>query len=123
MKKVLVIDSGNPSKEAIEQIKVFMKTENLSLSVPYYDFEINGVKYRKRPEARSAKGHRSICTLAAMTMAMTGMGMPGIGSERKRPTVNIVEEFELIQNKQSTLCRNDRDWVVNQFKYLYEEVK
>lgn len=37
---------------------------------------------------------------------------------RKRPNINIVEEYKLIQLKQSKLCRSDRDWVEKEYNKL-----
>ena len=34
---------------------------------------------------------------------------------RKRPSVDIKSEYELIQQKKSTLSRSDREWVIEQF--------
>jgi hypothetical protein len=55
-------------------------------------------------------------------LAMASMfGMPEVKT-RKRPNVDIVKEFELIQNKQSALCKSDRDWVVAVFNQQYKIV-
>jgi hypothetical protein len=45
-------------------------------------------------------------------------GMPR--REKKRPDVDIVEEFKLIQQKKSNLSRSDRSWVVREFNKNYK---
>ncbi len=80
---------------------------------------INGVEYEARELPRRGK---KLGTLASLTVALAGMYMSGMGGghSRKRPDVDIATEFELIQNKQSKLSRNDREWVVYQFNQLYK---
>ena len=36
--------------------------------------------------------------------------------------IDIVKEFELIQNKKSNLSRAKREWVVSQFESSYKEI-
>lgn len=42
---------------------------------------------------------------------------------RSRPSVDIAQEFELIQQKKSKLSRSDREWVVYQFHKHFKEVE
>ena len=83
--------------------------------------EINGIMYERRERDIPSKRSGRITALMAGAMLMGG-GMPSIGMNRKRPVVNIEEEFELIQKKQSKLARNDRDWVCNQFLYDWKQI-
>lgn len=131
MKTILIADNGSlkASAEFFDPVRLKdchnpnIIITDINEETETYIIEINGKKYRKR-EQKTSKGSRALFNVMAMTMAMTGgVGMPGLGSERKRPNVDIIQEFELIQNKESNLSRNDRDWVCNQFKYLYEEIK
>lgn len=85
------------------------------------DVDINGVIYRKveikQPVMAPAIGR--IMMMAAMYGGMYGM----LGSKPKsRPTVNLVEEYKLIQQKKSELSRNDRDWVIGLFNREYKRV-
>ena len=60
--------------------------------------------------------------MAAMAEMLIGVSM-GSSYQRKRPMVNIPDEYELIQNKQSKLCRADRDWVERMFNSNYTKVE
>lgn len=82
--------------------------------------EINGVKYLKNEEPERKLGMSSkMTTLLAMGIAMCGDIGFGGGYTRKRPNVDIVEEYGLIQQKKSKLSKNDRDWVVYNFESNY----
>lgn len=79
---------------------------------------VNGIKYKQNePEQKSRMSSR-LLALTSIAKAVSGMGMPSI-HERKRPSVDIVKEFELIQNKKSNLSKNDRDWVEYMFHRNY----
>ncbi len=85
--------------------------------------EINGIQYsqNEQPERKSRTSSKMMAILA-MGMAMGGdMGMGG-GYTRKRPSVDIVEEYGLIQQKKSKLSKNYRDWVVWTFERNYTKV-
>jgi hypothetical protein len=41
---------------------------------------------------------------------------------KKRPNLDIVKEYALIQQKKSLLTKSQRDWVVFQFESKYELV-
>jgi hypothetical protein len=60
--------------------------------------EVNGVKYSQNEQPERKRGMSSkMMAIAMATMAMGGdMGMGG-GYARKRPNVDIVEEYGLIQ--------------------------
>lgn len=79
--------------------------------------EINGVQYSKIEKDKPKTGKKS--QMLAMAAMMYG-GMFGSSYEPERPNVNIIEEFEKIQNKKSTLPKSQRDWVVNQFNRNYK---
>ncbi len=83
--------------------------------------EINGVKYQERPQPKP-RGRFS--KLEMMATMFSGISMYGSSQSvpRRRPQVNIVAEFTLIQEKKSTLSRNDRDWVCGQFKSQYKKI-
>ena len=130
-KKVLIVDHLPEELRGDVHLKEALADKSIVIVDPEPELtikalEINGIKYKRIQEEdlSSHRGRGSFMKLAAMTMAMGAM-MPGMGGayERKRPYVNIEKEFELIQNKQSNLCRSDRDWVVRTFHSLYEEVK
>ena len=84
---------------------------------------INDTLYEEvpRPEKKRSSDMKAIAYMMAATLTATYGG--GSGSKGQKPQVNIVEEFDLIQRKQSKLSRNDRDWVVYQFNRMYRKVE
>lgn len=77
--------------------------------------DINGTTYKpKKQPKQSAKMSK------LMLMALMFGGLDSGLKSRKRPQVDIIEEFKLIQKKESKLSRNDRDWVVFQFHKRFE---
>ena len=78
---------------------------------------INGTSYTEREQPKPS---RSSSKLLMMAAAFGGMGMDF--KTRQRPNVNLEEEFELIQNKQSKLSKSDREWVVSTFNYKYKQM-
>jgi len=84
---------------------------------------INGVEYQQIeiPEKKS-KGSRAI--LAGLSMAIPYMMQSYDSSPRSRslPPVNLVKEFELIQQKKSKLSKWERDQVVKIFNQRYTVV-
>lgn len=90
-------------------------------SLGQYDLEINGVKYQQIPkESNSNTNH----AMSMLMISIISMGFPMLGGSRgsTKPSVNIVEEFELIQNKKSNLSKSERDWVVSQFNMRFARV-
>lgn len=88
-------------------------------------FEINGIQYQKKAPIGVGKKNRGINKLMMMATifgGIAGMNMSGGGS-RKRPNVNIITEFALIQQKKSNLSKNDRDWVEWQFHRQYTKIE
>jgi hypothetical protein len=77
---------------------------------------INGISYEAREQPNKSK------SLSKLLMMAAEMGAMNYGYQyiRERPHVNLEEEFELIQNKQSKLSRNDREWVVRMFNRKYK---
>mgnify|MGYP007059442442 CR=1 FL=1 len=81
------------------------------------EIEIEGIKYRMRnPQPHSYNS--TIAKLMMMATYFGGMGKP----PKKRPEIDIIEEFRLIQKKESKLSRNDRDWVLNEFERHFEKI-
>lgn len=122
MKEILIIDAHSTVGKS-EYYRMLMQKHNLDLiqTIEMNTIEINGIKYQQNePEKRSRAGSRMLA-LSSMMLAMSGVGMPSF-SERKRPSVDIVKEYGLIQLKQSNLSRNDRDWVVYQFERHYTKL-
>ena len=50
-------------------------------------------------------------------------GLGSGGKEPERPMVDIAKEFELIQQKKSSLSAQNRKWVEARFHEIFEEVK
>ena len=87
---------------------------------------INGISYEPIPQSKPKRYNTKMASIMAMTSFMYPVIDYGGGSRNKEytgPRVDIVEEFKLIQNKQSKLSKRDRDWVVHKFNQLYRVVK
>lgn len=87
------------------------------------EITINGKTYQKKEQPKPSKSSSKLLMMAAAMGGMAAaMGSYGQSYSKERPQVKLEEEFELIQNKQSTLSRSDREWVVATFNRLYKEV-
>ena len=76
--------------------------------------EIEGVKYMRKAPQNNSQLFRGM--EIDPDLFLIGKKTP------KRPDVDIVSEFELIQQKKSQLSKSQRDWVVSEFNKLYEKV-
>lgn len=87
------------------------------------EIEILGKKYQKiERQEKQYSGSMS----RMMMMAMMFMSMPTMlnGSRSKEtPKVDIIKEFELIQQKKSKLSKSQRDWVERQFLNNFREIQ
>lgn len=75
---------------------------------------INGIAYKEREKPKKNK-----------VVEINLRAYDESTYKRERPDINLEAEFELIDNKQSKLSRNDRDWVISTFnkKYIKIETK
>jgi len=87
------------------------------------EIEINGIKYKQIETStpKMPKGMRSVLT---MSMLLGGMGAMGGGSRKRTqtPNVDIVKEYELIQQKKSNLSASQRRQVVARFESNFKRV-
>lgn len=84
---------------------------------------VNGQKYERiEQEKKSMSGSKRMSTIIMMGAMMGGWNTGASNYTRLRPYVDLVAEYELIQQKKSELSRNDRDWVVRQFEKIYTKV-
>jgi hypothetical protein len=81
--------------------------------------KINGIEYELREQPKQSRSSSKLLMRAAVFGGLGGYGNDYI---RERPDVNLEEEFELIQNKQSKLSRSDREWVVATFNRKYKQI-
>lgn len=92
-------------------------------------FEINGVKYQRKPEIKPKQYSRTMSKVLAMSMMASAMcpdmgyGMGYGGNEPERPNVDIIKEYELIQQKKSMLSKSNRDWVERCFENNFIKVE
>lgn len=82
--------------------------------------EVNGQKYIVRQTAQPQKRKYSKYLAAALAMGATMTYLDRPFKPRRRPTVDIVQEYGRIQRKESKLSRNDRDWVCRIFEENYK---
>ena len=84
--------------------------------------EINGITY-KRKSVASVPARTTIKAVAMMEITAAMYKMSGrLKSTDKTAGINIVKEFELIEQKRSKLPRATRDAVVRKFNSFYEKV-
>ena len=86
------------------------------------ELEINGIRYaeiEKQPKQQMSSSMARVVVMATMFGAMGGNE---VSKTRERPSVDLIKEFELIQQKKSKLPRNDRDWVVFQFNKRFKQL-
>ena len=85
--------------------------------------EIEGKFYEQITQKSSTNGvSRKMLGMLAMAGVMHNLSFGGSNYSRQRPSVNIIEEFRLIQQKKSKLSRSDRDWVIRQFNRNFREI-
>jgi hypothetical protein len=89
---------------------------------------INGVQYQKNEpkQKQSSYATRRMLGIAAIAAAVDPYGHNGYGGSsyfRQRPAVDIVKEYELIQQKKSKLSRSDREWVIRTFESNYTKME
>jgi len=83
--------------------------------------EINGLKYRERELPKRKPISKTMTTILTMSAAF---GFTDFYDKRSKQmlSVDIVKEYELIQQKKSKLSRSKRDWVVWEFERYFELV-
>lgn len=78
---------------------------------------INDIQYIERP---IRKNKSNMAFLASMMIAVTEMSFAKTGSLKgKPPEVNIISEFELIQEKKSKLSKSEREYVIRMFNQKF----
>ncbi|MFA6889283.1 MAG: hypothetical protein WC254_07350 [Candidatus Woesearchaeota archaeon] len=82
--------------------------------------EVNGEQYESI-ERKSPKMSSKMMSILAMGMIMSGNSFGGY-KEPERPQVDIVKEYELIQQKKSNLTKAQRNWVVHQFESNFKKI-
>ena len=64
------------------------------------EIEINGIKYRQKEKAKRKPISKTMAALLVMSEVFNSLD-PYAKQPKREPSVNIIKEFELIQNKQS----------------------
>lgn len=86
------------------------------------EFTINGNTYREKELPNTSKGRYAMRYLGIEILAMSMLASSSSG-KASPPNVNIITEFELIQQKKSNLSKSQRDWVVSQFNKRFELIQ
>ena len=85
--------------------------------------EINGITYKRKSVVAAVPARTCIKAVAMMKVMAAMNKMSGrLKSTDKTAGINIVKEFELIEQKRSKLPRATRDAVVRKFNSFYEKV-
>jgi len=85
-------------------------------------FELNGVTYTERERSKSVA--YGISRMMSVYMAMMADLSPYQSKSLKgaNPDVNIIGEFELIEQKKSNLPRSQREWIVREFNKRFKAI-
>jgi len=86
--------------------------------------DIDGRKFKVKQRPKSRSGNSAALHALMGVMQTYNLTYP-YGTHkhhRARPKVDLVEEFALIQKKQSRLSKNDRDWVERMFYSNFIEI-
>ena len=90
------------------------------------EIEINGVKYQPKQTQQTSpkKTSKSLTMLYGMAMMFGSQGSVGSSKHVKQmlSKVELVKEYELIQQKKSSLSRKHREGVIYQFERTFEIV-
>ena len=86
------------------------------------EIEINGVKYQQKEQPKRKPISKSLMAMMIMAEMAGSFGMGSSSRQKETPNVDIVKEYELIQQKKSNLSKSQRDWVVWQFEKNFERV-
>lgn len=83
---------------------------------------VNGVDYVEREvntkhNASMSKYVSAMLGIYALSMTFNNQFK---NSKGEAPNVNIIEEFKLIQKKESNLSRSEREWVIRQFNKKFK---
>ena len=85
--------------------------------------EINGITYKRKSVVAAVPARTTIKAVAMMEIMAAMNKMSGrLKSTDKTAGIDIVKEFELIEQKKSKLPRATRDTVVRKFNSFYEKV-
>ena len=85
--------------------------------------EINGITYKRKAVVTTVPSRTRTKMAAMMEITAAMYKMSGrLKSTDKTAGINIVKEFELIEQKKSKLPRATRDAVVRKFNSFYEKV-
>jgi UDP-N-acetylmuramoylalanine-D-glutamate ligase len=126
MKKIAIIGHNNTglttAREIANKCNIPIVVGSTDKQAQTMELEINGVRYaeiEKQPKKQMSSSMAKVLMMATMFGAMGGNE---VSKTRKRPSVDLIKEFELIQQKKSKLSRNDRDWVVFQFNKRFKKI-
>ena len=92
------------------------------------EIEINGLIYEsKKIDVKETDKVSKMSTMLLGIASYMFIGQGHLGSSKMQkstePKVNLIDEFGLIQNKQSKLSRKDRNWVIFQFNRNFKLVE
>lgn len=89
------------------------------------DLIIGGIGYVRHDEATRQAYNRlaGIESLIAQMSVCYPLPKGNRTGPSNPPKVNIISEFELIQQKKSNLSRSEREWVVKQFNKAFKRLE
>jgi hypothetical protein len=126
MKKIAIIGHNNTglttAREIANKCNIPIVVGSTDKQAQTMELEINGVRYAEIEKQPKKQMSSSMAKAVMMATMFYSIGGNGVSKKRKRPSVDLIKEFELIQQKKSKLSRNDRDWVVFQFNKRFKKI-
>lgn len=83
------------------------------------EIEIDGVKYQRKEQPKRKPLSKTVTAALMMAVTFGGYGS-GLRKNKEVPSVDLIKEFGLIQQKKSNLSRSEREWVIWQFNKYWK---
>jgi FlaA1/EpsC-like NDP-sugar epimerase len=126
MKKIAIIGHNNTglttAREIANKCNIPIVVGSTDKQAQTMELEINGVRYAEIEKQPKKQMSSSMAKAVMMATMFYSIGGNGVSKKRKRPSVDLIKEYELIQQKKSKLSRSGRDWVVFQFERQYKRI-
>lgn len=86
------------------------------------EIEINGIKY-VQIEKNTSQPNKKVSKFLLMAMAFSAFDPYNNTAQKEHPKVDLISEFERIEQKKSKLSRSQREWVVWKFNQNFKKVE
>ncbi len=86
------------------------------------EVEVNGIKYEFKEPPKQNRKMSSLMLMAATFGGLLYGNSGGVPKQLLEPSAWLIEEFKLIQSKQSKLSRSNRDLVEASFRRHFKPI-